>query len=93
MAIGSFFVLHTPQDQESVLEILGSFPQIVELSPVQEDKTAAAIELPGQEVTSFLKKISSINQILSLELIFVNYEDDLDENGNMLLPPEAKKHV
>ncbi len=92
MAIASFFVLHSPQDQKQVLETLGRLSQIVAIRPVDEEKTAASLELPGQELTYLLKKISAIPQILSLELIFVNYEDDLDGNGFMEIPPEAKKN-
>lgn len=92
MAIASFFVLHSPQNQRQVLEILGKFPQIVETRALGTDKTAAVLELPGQDLTSLLKKIADKPPILSLELIFINYEDDLDENGNMEIPPEAKNN-
>lgn len=92
MAIASFFVLHSPQDQKRTLEILGSLPQIVETCPVGTEKTVATLELPGKELTSFLKKLASMPIILSLELIFVNYEDDLDVNGFMEIPPEADKN-
>lgn len=92
MAIAGIYVSHAPQDQESVSGILGSFSQIVEISRVDEAKAAAVLEMPGHELTTFLKKLSSLPPILSLELIFVNYEDDLDAEGYMRTPPEAQKN-
>lgn len=92
MAIASFFVLHSPQDQKQVLEILGNISQISETQTVGRDKIVAVLELPGQELTSLLKRIAAMPPILSLELIFINYEDDLDGNGYMEIPPEAKKY-
>lgn len=91
MAIASILALHTPQDQGKLREILGSMPPIIALNCVNHEKMAVTLEIAAPELTGFLKKLSALPEILNLELIFVNYEDDLDEAGFMQVPPESKK--
>lgn len=92
MAIAGIFALHVPQSRDDLLKSLGNMPQILELKPVDTGKLAISLELPGSELTAFLKKLSDLEDILNVEVIFVNYEDDLDTEGHMEIPPEARQY-
>lgn len=92
MAVASVLVLHHPQDQQRLLEILGDLPAVVEIAPVGPDKIAATLDYPSQALTGLLTEMATIPDVLDLELIFANYEDDLDEEGYIPAPPEAKKY-
>ena len=92
MAIAGIVIVHSPQHQKPLLTILGGMASIFEASPASPEKIAASVEIPAEELTGFLKRLAELPQALDLELVFVNYEDDLDENGFIPTPPEAKKY-
>ena len=92
MAIASIILFQASQDQKYLCEILESLKQITGVKCVGEEKIAVTLEMEASGLTSFLKKLSSLPKVHNLELIFVNYEDDLDEQGFITAPPEAKKY-
>lgn len=92
MAIAGVFAVHAPQDREPLRIALGSMPQILEIAPVDDNKLAITLEAPAFALTSFLKQLGEMDSILNLEVIYVNYEDDLDRDGYMDVPPEARKY-
>ena len=92
MAIAAVVITHSPQDQTTLQDALGRMGPLLDIRAVDFDKIAATMELPSEELTSFLKKIAALPEALNLELVFVNYEDDLDEDGFIPTPPEARKY-
>lgn len=92
MAIAGLFAIHAPQSQSCLMSTLRGMSPILDLNPVDKDKLAITLEIKAEELTGFLKKISDHPDIFNLELIFVNYEDDLDTEGFMVAPPEARKY-
>lgn len=92
MAIAGIVLVHSPQSQEALLETLGGMAPISALSPVNPEKLAVSLELPSAELTTFLKKLATLPLVQDLELVFVNYEDDLDDEGHIAVPPEAGKY-
>ena len=92
MAIAAVVITHSPQDQTTLQDALGRMGPLLDIRAVDFDKIAATMELPSEELTAFLKKIAALPEALNLELVFVNYEDDLDEDGFIPTPPEARKY-
>ena len=90
MAIAGIVLHHAPQAQAQLTGLLGGMAPISGLAPVEGGKLAASVELPGVELTAFLKKLSALPGVLDLELAFVDHEDDLGPDGFMDPPPEAK---
>ena len=93
MAIVSLVLFHAPQDRRRLLDLLGSDPRFMGTSAVGEDKIAASLCCPAAELPSFLQKLSDLPQTLDLQLIFASYEDEIDKDGHLPMPPEAKKYV
>lgn len=86
MAIAAI-VLHlagSPQEPETALRAM---PEMVEAAFVPPDKLAATLECPSETMLACLQKAANLPNVWNLELVYVNYEDDLDENGHMKAPP------
>lgn len=90
MAIASF-VLHTGESLQSLLARIRTFPCLVAAEEIPPGKVAAVIEIPAIDLTAALKKLSSLPGVWNLELVYVNYEDDLDSGGFIACPPDSLK--
>ncbi len=90
MAIASIIANGFSDGPQGLLKTLRSFPQISEIQQLDAEKIAAVVECPVAELPGLLKNISTVPGMLDMELVFVNYEDDMDEAGFMNCPSEAE---
>lgn len=85
MAIAAV-VLHSTGSLQSIEKILRAFPWIVDVQQVPPDKMAVTLESPSDRITKDLQTLGQLPDVWNLELVYVNYEDDLDSNGHMNCP-------
>lgn len=90
MAIAAI-VAHTfPNSLRGLDKALRARKEIVETRISPPDRIAATVEASSANLTKILQKIQEMDDILSLELVYVNYEDDLDADGSMPCPPVSE---
>lgn len=58
------------------------------------DKLAVVLESPSQSLQGYLEYVNGLPHVLALDVAFINYEDDMDNQGNMPCPPHRPRtHV
>lgn len=85
MAIASI-VLHSTGSLSELEKALQALPGFVDATPVPPDKLAVTIESPAEKLPETLKQAASLPAVWNMELVYANYEDDLDEEGFMTAP-------
>lgn len=89
MAIAAI-VAHCLTDSLQGLSMaLQEMPVVVEARAVTADRIAAAVEASSDLLPMVLKEIQELPDLLQLEVVFINYEDDLDAQGEIKSPPLA----
>lgn len=82
MAIASLLLLVALEDLPEVSAKLKAHPSIIELKKIPETSSpsglALVLEVPGQELHETLKTLESMPKVVGLNLVYVNYEDDLE---------------
>ena len=91
MAVAGLIVHGDKGEAQAVLAQLAAFPGIVETRDLGDMcRVAAVLECPGLALQKTLEAIAALETVLHLDVAYVNHEDDIDENGNMPCPPEAR---
>lgn len=85
MAIAAV-VLHAHGDLAELEGRARSLPWVVDTRQVPPDKLAVTLESPSENILEDLKNTSRLANVWNLELVFVNYEEDLDDEGFMKCP-------
>lgn len=85
MAIAAL-VLHCAGGLPELAIALEALPGVVDKRQVPPDKIALTLEAPSQDLTGRLKSLKNLPNIWDLELVYVNYEDDLDAHGHIACP-------
>lgn len=62
----------------------------IEINQIGSDRLAATVEAPSSSLPLLLRRIQDFPNVFELELVYVNYEEDLDADGNMPCPPISK---
>lgn len=86
MAIAAIVIHTSPENLEAAKASLQERPEIVEASIVPPAKIAAALETPVQTLQSSLEAIQALSWVWNLDLAYVNYEDDLEQSGQIACP-------
>lgn len=81
MAIASVVVQTLTADAEGVLTSLRSSPAVLQAVEASPGRIAAGVETPADSLLKVLRDLERLPGVVQLELVFVNYEDDMDENG------------
>lgn len=89
MAIASF-VLHTGGSLESLSREVQAFPAVADMREVPPDKLAVTIDIPSARLSRLLKDLKNLRDVWNLELVYVNYEDDMDASGFINYPPDLE---
>lgn len=89
MAIASIVVHTFPASLQNLQNDLQALAEIVAARSVEPDRIAAAVETSAAKLPRILQNIEKMPEVLNLELVFVNYEDDLDKSGGIACPPLA----
>lgn len=81
MAIAAI-VLHVPeQELEGALNSLQHLPGLLAAARGAPERIAATIETPAANLLDCLRNFQKLRGVIDLELVYVNYEDDMDTNG------------
>lgn len=89
MAIAGVVLTVTLGHQGEAGEALKAFPGVIEVQAVEEIKLAAVLESPSERLQSDLEALSELPHVIQLDVVYVNYEDDMDSSGHMACPPNC----
>lgn len=89
MAIAGIVLTVTLGRQREAGEALKVFPGVIEVQAVEEIKLAAVLESPSERLQSDLEALSALPHAVQLDVVYVNYEDDMDSSGHMACPPQC----
>lgn len=92
MAIAAIVVEVEPQTASRAGKALEEIDGVTGWQLAAPGRLAATVECPADKLPELLQRISDMRDALDLELVFVNYEDDLDEDGQILCPSLSGLH-
>lgn len=87
MAIAGIVLQVLPVSLGEVSASLQAVAEILDVRPAPPDRIAASVECASIKILAALKKIGSMPGVINLELVYVNYEDDLESTGTIACPP------
>lgn len=87
MAIAAI-VLHSLGSLRELERSLQALPWIVETKQIPPSKIAATLESPSEKIMEHLQKTGELPLVGDLELVYANYEEDMDIDGHMNCPPQ-----
>lgn len=87
MAIAGIVLHASPANLQGLLKTLQNLAEIPDCQIVPPDRIAASLETPSLNILRALKKISNLPAVLNLELVYINYEDDIERDGEIGCPP------
>lgn len=96
MAIASALLTVSAADAVHVRSVLSARHDIVELQPLPENSSkrsgfAVVFECPSHCIPTVLAEMQNIEGITEVNLVFANYEDDIDAEGYIPVPSVAGK--
>ena len=86
MAIAGIVLTVGLGHQAETAEALKAFPGVVEVQAVEEDKVAVVVESPSDRLQDDLEKVNQLDHVVQLDVVYVNYEEDMDSEGHMACP-------
>lgn len=81
MAIAALVVETREESMEGVLSALRNLPSILEANPATASRIGAALEIPANNLLDALQVCKNLPGVIDIELVYVNYEDDIDACG------------
>lgn len=90
MAIASVVVYSPPGRAQELAKALRSLAGVADCEIVAPDRLAAIIEAPAAKLLDSLRAVEKLPDFVNLELVYVNYEDDLEAAGGIGCPPLAE---
>ena len=92
MAIAGLVLLTTQEACHTVLEALSAEAKITEARPVGEScKLAAVLEAPSQDMEGELSRLLAWEGVLTVDIAFLSYEDEVAEGGEIRCPPHKPR--
>lgn len=94
MAIAGLVLMVQEGKTDMVRAEAAAFPGVVEARDADGGKVACVLECSSMDLQKAMEGLNQMEGVLQLEVVYVNYEDDLDEQGHMPCPPDAgrRKH-
>lgn len=89
MAIAAI-VLHTAESPQELEKSLRALPWIVDAKIAAPDRLAVTLESPAQEIMEKMRLASRLPGVWNLELVYMNYEDDMESEEGIICPPIAE---
>lgn len=90
MAIASVLLNVMPEDMKGLEKQFNSFSCLTDCKKLPESSNftgfAAVIEAPAGDLTEKMKELASLPEVIELQLVFADYEDDLDDSGQIDMP-------
>ena len=94
MAIAGLVVMTEPVSTDIVQNLLLEHYGITEVQPtVDRQRLVAVLETSSDTVESSIKGIQNLPHVLSVDIAYINYEDDMERVGHIPCAPyERKRH-
>lgn len=87
MAIVGLVIMGSPHCMDGIRLLLEAEPGIVDVQPTEDvARLAAVLETGAGTVEAIMTRMLQWENVLSVDLAYVNYEDDL-ESGGIVCPP------
>lgn len=87
MAIAGFVIHTTQANLQDLLKILQNSAEIPDCQVIPPNLIAATLETPSLNILRAFKMIDKLPGVLNLEIVYINYEDDLERDGGISCPP------
>lgn len=92
MAIAGIVLQVTQGRLPETREALRALAGVVDVQGVEDDaKLAVVLESPSRTLQADLEALRAIAHVLQLDVAYVNYEEDLDDQGRMPCPEHAPR--
>lgn len=93
MAVAGLVVLCEQAAVADVKERLSAHPSITEMETVADAcKLVAVLEVDSDQVESSMSDILKWGGVLTVDLAFVSYEDELEAGKSIKCPPHTPRH-
>lgn len=87
MAIAALVIHANPDDLPGLMPALQASGLLTQFQQAAGDRIGAILECPSDRLLRTLEELQAIPGVWNLELAYVNYEDDLNGDGQMPCPP------
>lgn len=92
MAVAGIVLHASPANLQGLLKALQNEAEVMDCQIVPPGRIAASVETPSINILRVLKKLGNLPAALDLELVYINYEDDLERDGAIICPPISEVH-
>ncbi|MDO5536432.1 MAG: hypothetical protein Q4F72_02730 [Desulfovibrionaceae bacterium] len=89
MAIAALLLMIQPERRERTLACVSAFPGVVETKTAADGRLACVFERGSLELQKGLEDLNGLEGVIQMDVVYINYEDDLDETGHMACPPDG----
>lgn len=91
MAIAGIVVTGLREQMAETRKRLEGVPGLAEIHPMDDAKWAAVLEAPSESMETALSDLKDIEGVLTVDLAFLSYEDDLADRGTIPCPPHKPR--
>lgn len=93
MAIAGILLQTDTHEAEAVWTRLKTDPRIAEAMRAEvPDRLVAVLEADSDRMEQELKRLAAWDGVLSVDLAYLTYEDELADGGSIKCPPWERKH-
>lgn len=87
MTIAGLVIMGTAQSMKALKAKLMGNPSIVEIQESSEDtRIAAVVETDSDKVESFMSSLLEWDEVVTVDVAYINYEDDIEDKGHIPCP-------
>lgn len=91
MAIAGIVVTGLRERMAEIRKQMEGVPGLTEIHPADGPKWAAVLEAPSEHMETALSGLKDIEGVLTVDLAFLSYEDDLADRGAIPCPPRKPR--
>ncbi len=92
MAIAGIVVTGLRERMAEISKQMEGVPGLTEMHPVDDGgKWAAVLEAPSEHMETALSDLKDMEGVLTVDLAFLSYEDDLTDRGAIPCPPHKPR--
>lgn len=92
MAIAGVLVMGLRERMTEIRRQMEATPGITAIRATNDDgKWAAVLEAPSENMEAALSALKKMEGVLTVDLAFLSYEDDLTDRGTIICPPHKPR--